>query len=458
MSLNHYADTSHMILYSCNLLVVFTVMTFEFNFRTPLKRDAPAPAPASMTNDAKITPGSINDLSRLLPPVPSIPPAPVVSGIITNGRGTPIGLRDIRVPFMPGQEEAPDRDHKPSSKTVFQPVGSCSAGGPQGPATTQVKYGLEGTQSLEVVAVPPPSNRILQAIAPLNPALHTLPAFPTLPAGHPAPQPQSPPEKSLAELIAEAEKRDGEEAYLKRDRRYVPPVLSRAIPAPASAMSALYPRSTSSPQPPPPPSPPPPLPAHNYRRGFIDTSTRAANSRPELVPPYLPQQKPIPPQPKALRRVALLGLCTTLEINALPDNERMTLRTRLCKILLTRTTENTMYYNEATSRAEHLSEVFECGVLDAFEYAGLDLSGRVWVKATKKTPEGGMAIAGDDVGALLWVKGLVGEMTMDDVSRRELVLWANNVRRRMVGMPASPIWMRELIDTNLIFGTPCERQ
>ncbi|KAH8148007.1 uncharacterized protein LAJ45_08109 [Morchella importuna] len=348
----------------------------------PLKRDAPAPAPASMTNDAKITPSSINDLSRLLPPVPSIPPAPVVSGIITNGRGTPIGLRDIRVPFMPGQEEAPDRDHKPSSKTVFQPVGSCSAGGPQGPATTQVKYGLEGTQSLEVVAVPPPSNRILQAIAPLNPALHTLPAFPTLPSGHPAPQPQSPPEKSLAELIAEAEKRDGEEACL----------------------------------------------THNRRRVFIDTSTRAANSHPELVPSYLPQQKPIPPQPKALRGVALLGLCTTLEINALPDNERMTLRTRLCKILLARTTENRMYYNAATSRAEHLNEVFECGVLDAFEYAGLDLSRRVWVKATKKTPEGGMAIAGDDVGALLWVKGLVGEMTMDDVSRRELVLWANNAR------------------------------
>lgn len=34
MSLNHYADTSHMILYSCNLLVVFAVLTFELNFRS----------------------------------------------------------------------------------------------------------------------------------------------------------------------------------------------------------------------------------------------------------------------------------------------------------------------------------------------------------------------------------------------------------------------------------------
>lgn len=404
----------------------------------PLKRDAPAPAPASMTNDAKITPSSINDLSRLLPPVPSIPPAPVVSGIITNGRGTPIGLRDIRVPFMPGQEEAPDRDHKPSSKTVFQPVGSCSAGGPQGPATVgQRGNGACQRGILSIVADPsqvrPGGDSIAGGgggAASLEPHI----------AGHctAKPRPPHPPCLSHSPLRSPsaAAAVAAREITRRTDRRGGETGWRGGVP-----QSALYPRSPSSPQPP----PPPPLPAHNRRRVFIDTSTRAANSHPELVPSYLPQQKPIPPQPKALRGVALLGLCTTLEINALPDNERMTLRTRLCKILLARTTENRMYYNAATSRAEHLNEVFECGVLDAFEYAGLDLSRRVWVKATKKTPEGGMAIAGDDVGALLWVKGLVGEMTMDDVSRRELVLWANNVRRRMVGMPASPIWMRELV-------------
>lgn len=181
-------------------------------------------------------------------------------------------------------------------------------------------------------------------------------------------------------------------------------------------------------------------PIHKYTSG---PGTSMTNETPSRIAQDEQQTLHFSKAMRPSQRVMLLGLCTSAEISALKPDTRSTLLHRLCRVLLNRTTENTIF------PGEYLGEGFECSTLDAFEYAGLDISSRTRACTTIEQPDGGTRLIekDEDVGALLWISRLLhgDDPQLDLVVRTCAVLWANWARSRLVGRLMSKLWVREML-------------
>lgn len=148
---------------------------------------------------------------------------------------------------------------------------------------------------------------------------------------------------------------------------------------------------------------------------------------------------------QAIQRPTILGLCTLAEVSRLDQTGRLALADQLRAAITAETTDLTMDHDGGetgnASNFEHLTCAFETAVLRAFETAGV-----VGMKDRMKIERRGPVIErDDDVGALMWLNGLLAqhETPMDSLSRREIILYRNNIRWRMFNQEYSSLWMRE---------------
>lgn len=145
------------------------------------------------------------------------------------------------------------------------------------------------------------------------------------------------------------------------------------------------------------------------------------------------------------KRNTILGLCTVAEVDGITPEQRTALMTGLRAAMTNRTTDQTMDHDGGVtgnpSSFEHLSCAFETAVLRAFETAGIpDVRGRM------VTRRGNGVIQSDDqVQALVWLDGLLQNQgtSMDNLTRREVILYRNNIRWRLINQDNSATWMRE---------------
>lgn len=146
-----------------------------------------------------------------------------------------------------------------------------------------------------------------------------------------------------------------------------------------------------------------------------------------------------------IQRPVILGLCMLAEVTGLNLESQLELARQLRAAITDNTTDTTMDHNGGetgnASTFGHLSCVFEAAVIQAFVTAGIsEMRNR-----TRVGGQGGTQFIqrDSDVGALVWLNGLLLGTQMGALSQREITLYRNNIRWRMFNQDHSESWMRE---------------